>query len=160
MMGWRTRLPLPYSAHRSDPQAAVATFVQGEHGGAQTSVIAVTFSTLGANCAELSHGPSVSDPRPYGSIPILQERVNSEPAERRMLRQLTVLPTHQSVEGADPESSVACRHEGPDLGSPKLLPRRQWQRRRSNSVEAKHTGLSAQPEITVGRLGDCVDRPM
>ena len=74
-----------------------------------------------------------------------------------MLSQLTVLPTHQSVEGADPEGSVACRQEGSNLGTGKPW-QRQWHR--SNSVEAIHTRLRAQPKITVGRLRDGVDRPI
>src|SRR5208337_2040972 len=68
--------------------------------------------------------------------------------------------TYQSVKSADPEGSVACRQEGPNRVARKLLPRRQRQRHRPNAVEAHYTGLGAQPEITVRRLGDYVDRPL
>ena len=48
---------------------------------------------------------------------------------------------------------------GPNRGARKLLPRWQRQRHRPNAVKANYTGLRAEPEITVRRLGDCVDRP-
>ena len=154
----RASIAIPRSPLR--PKAAVAIFVQGEHRGAQTSVIAVTCGAAAANCAELSRRPSESGPHPYGSIPILQERVNSEPAERQDAPSVDRSSNSPVRRGCRSRGFRRGRQEGSDLGSPKLLPRRQGQRHRSNSVEAKQTGLGAQPEITVGRLGDCVDRPM
>src|SRR5271166_4120372 len=152
----RIGLPAPQAVCRSDPHSAVAIFVQGLHRGAETTVIAVALRAVAADCTESSGRPSQCGRHPYRSIPILQERVNPAAAESRVLSQLAILPTHQSVEGADPERSVTCRQEGSNLGTGKPS-QRQWHR--SNSVEAIDTRLRAEPEITVGQLRDCVDRP-
>src|SRR5208283_103545 len=157
--GWRTGPPSPQACRRSYPQAVVAILIQRCHYGAETSVIAITCGAFAANRAESSRR-SRETARPHGSDAILHKRENSAAGKRRICSQLTVLPTHQPVEGANPDGSVACRQEGSHRSARKLLPRPQRQRHGPNAVEANYTGLRAEPEITVRRLGDCVDRPL
>jgi len=150
---------LPQARCRSYPYAAVDILVQGRHYGAETSVIAITCGAFAANRAEGSRR-SRETARPHGSDAILHKRENSAAGKRRICSQLTVLPTHQPVERANPKGSVACRQEGYHRGARKLLPRPQRQRHGPNAVEANYTRLRAEPEITVRRLGDCVDCPV
>src|ERR1700738_4870455 len=80
--------------------------------------------------------------------------------KRRKFSHPSVVPTRQPTQGSDPEGSVASRQQAPYRSARKLLPGRQRQRQRTNAVETHYTGLGAQPEITVGRLRDRVDRPI
>ena len=157
--GWGTGRPLPQARCRSYPHAAVDILVQRRHYGAETSVIAITGGAFAADCAEGSRRPRETA-HPHGSGAILQQRENSAARKRRIFSQLTVLPTHQPIEGADPEGPVACRQEGSHRGARKLLPWRKRQRHRPNTVESNDTALRSEPEITVRRLRDCVDRAL
>src|ERR1700758_262301 len=157
--GWRTGTPSPQACRPSYPQAAVAILIQRCHYRAEASVIAVTCGAFAANRTEGS-GWSRETARPDGSGAILQKRENSAAGKRRIGSQLTVLPTRQPVEGANPDGSVACRQEGSHRSAWKLLPSLQRQRHGPNAIEANYTRLRAEPEITVRRLGDRVYRTL
>ena len=91
---------------------------------------------------------------------MLQERDHSAAGEHRICSEFTVLPTHQPIKRADPKGSVASRQEGSSRSVRKLVPRAKRQRRQSCAVVANDTGRGTQPEVTVRRLGDCVDCPI
>ena len=81
------------------------------------------------------------------------------PINFRVVRQLAVLPANQPLGGANPKSPIALGEQAPHEVAGLLLTRRWLPRDAPCPIESKQAEFRAQPEITVGRLGDGPDDP-
>src|SRR5277367_2952530 len=79
------------------------------------------------------------------------------PGQFRVVIQLAVLPTCKSFSGANPKTSIARGEHASNIGAREMLARGRLPRDAPNAVEAKQAEFRAEPEITVGCLGNRVD---
>jgi hypothetical protein len=89
---------------------------------------------------------------------ILKERSHTHSSKLWILSQLAVLPTCKAFCGPDPKTLIAGDEQAPNLVTGELLTRWRPPRDASNAVKSKQSELGAEPEITVGRLGNGKDR--
>src|SRR5262249_37598156 len=98
----------------------LAVLKQSSHAVAKSAVLAVATDGAILNRAELTNGnPKPSSP--YGAFMIFQQRDNYLSSKLRVLSQLAVLPTCQSVPGANPKRAVAGDEQFPNLTGWKML---------------------------------------
>jgi hypothetical protein len=96
--------------------------------------------------------------RPDGSFTILEERINSLSWNLWVQSQLAILPTGQPLMSANPKSSIARDQQPSNKIAGKMLIPRRLRREGPNAIEAKQAEFRSQPEITVGRLSNRLDR--
>jgi hypothetical protein len=68
--------------------------------------------------------------------------------------QLSVLPTGKPFVGADPKAPIARGEQLSNIATGEVLTRWRLPWDASNAIEAKQARFGAEPEITVGRLGN------
>ena len=74
------------------------------------------------------------------------------------MSQLAVLPTCKPFRSADPKTPVARDEQASNIAAGEMLTRWRLPWDAPNAIEAKQAEFRAQPEITVGRLGNRGDR--
>jgi hypothetical protein len=87
---------------------------------------------------------------------ILDERTNY-PGKLRVLNQLAVLPTGNSISAANPNAPIAPGEEASNRSAREMLTCRRLPWDGSNAIESKQAEFGAEPEKTVRRLSNCVD---
>src|SRR5689334_8398527 len=84
--------------------------------------------------------------------------MNEQASKLWILRQLATIPACKPFEGANPQTSVTRRKQASNIVGWQVLIWWRLPLSCPDSVEANQTELRAKPEITVGRLGNRVDR--
>ncbi|MGA7840306.1 MAG: hypothetical protein WCA34_05270 [Candidatus Acidiferrales bacterium] len=151
------RFPSPQSRARSGPQVAVAILIKPEHSVAEGAVLSIAAHCASLNRAEFP-GRVVREPTgPHNAFLILYQREDNLVRQLRIQRELTAFPTGQPFPCTDPKRPVARHEQALDFIRWEMLIRRFLPRDSPYTIEAKQAEFSAEPEITVRRLGDGVD---
>ena len=94
---------------------------------------------------------------PHDAILIFYEWEDNFFRQLRIQSELATAPTGKPFPGADPNRPIARHKQALYLIAGEMLIRRVLPRDGSDTIEAKQAKFRAQPEITVGRLGNGVD---
>src|SRR5262249_41665361 len=142
---------LPQASLGTDPDLARPVFIEGHHPTTKPAVVAEALNLRLANHTEPGGGRT--DPAgPDSAFSILEKPVNGLLGQLRKLSQLGAVPTRESIEGADPERSVACDEQADDIAGWKMLTRRRRPRGGPDTVEASQAEFCSQPQISIRRL--------
>src|SRR5262249_4081750 len=126
-----------------------------EHSVAETPIVSIALDAALPNRAESSAGLHAG---PNRSFMILEKPDNALPAKLRIPGELAVSPACKSFGCSNPELSVAGYEQAPNIVAGELLTGWWHPCVGLNSIEAEQAELRPQPEITIRRLGDCVDQ--
>src|SRR5262249_11930853 len=103
---WRAGTPSPYAVFDSRPEIALPVRIQIERAATKSAVVSVALNAVGSNSAEPStSGRHSADPN--GSFVVFKNLENVISGKLRILGELAILPTRDSIIGADPKSPVA-----------------------------------------------------
>jgi hypothetical protein len=106
-----------------------------------------------------AESPSRSRPPacPHRSFTILEESKHILSIKFWVLSQLAVLPTGKPCACGDPKTPIAGGEQVSNIAAGEVLTRWRPPLHVPNSIEAKQAEFRAEPQITVGRLSNCVD---
>src|SRR5262249_185379 len=112
-----------------------------------------------ATVPDLAERPRASSAgHPDRTLAILDKPADATPGQLDILRELPCLPAGETFGSANPQRSVTGRQEVRDRVGRQLLIGWRPAGDAPDSIEAIETGVRAEPQIAVGRLGDCADR--
>jgi hypothetical protein len=124
-----------------------------EQTAAETTVLSIASGGAALYRAKLpGRGPERADP--YRSFPILQERLDTLSGKVGVLSYPAIFPTGKPVVGANPKTAITPGDQFSNPAVREILTRRRLPRNTPHSIETKQAKFRAQPEITVGRLGN------
>jgi len=122
----------------------------------ETAIVTVALDLVTVNGAEFRNGIPVPA-GPNRSLMILKYRPNPLPSHRPVGNQLAVPPTGKPSRGADPKSPIARRKQALNVVAGEMLIAGRPPRGKPDTIEPNQAEFRSEPEITVGRLSECVD---
>src|ERR1700757_2050895 len=106
-MVWWPGRPPPQSRPGGHPQIALMVFIQSADRPAETAWFVAIYLAV----SDRAESAPLMRPHPNCSFAILNERTDAQPGHFWVLAELAVLPTGETLPGANPQGSVARNQE-------------------------------------------------